>query len=227
MVRLSNLKQKLKSKVVPKLLQEQASPARIDHPAKGKPVYLPQFRIALIRTPKLSPYYAQFRVPLAFNKFDLRDYLQNLYGVGVHGIRSYVQQQPITRITRDGKGYGPWRRPKSQKRMTVELREPFVWPEEPKDLTAWEKEGWETAEKWQIDQQEKDQPKPNKGQEPDTELREAYAKQAKALLEKETEWQPTWKKLGLDKVKNTGEFIQNNSLPEWYTTHRKSRGSRR
>jgi hypothetical protein len=37
---------------------------------------------------------AQFRVPLSFNKFDLRSYLWHLYGVGVLGIRSYVQAQP-------------------------------------------------------------------------------------------------------------------------------------
>jgi hypothetical protein len=97
----------------------------------------PQFRIALVRTPNLTPRYAQFRVPLSFNKFDLRSYLWHLYGVGVLGIRSYVQAQPITRISRDGKGFGPWRRPKSQKRMTVELKEPFVYPEEPKDLTPY------------------------------------------------------------------------------------------
>lgn len=97
----------------------------------------PQFRIALVRTPNLTPRYAQFRVPLNFNKFDLRSYLWHLYGVGVLGIRSYVQAQPITRISRDGKGFGPWRRPKSQKRMTVELKEPFVYPEEPKDLTPY------------------------------------------------------------------------------------------
>jgi large subunit ribosomal protein L23 len=97
----------------------------------------PQFRVALIRTPNLSSKYAQFQVPLNFNKFDLRSYLYNLYGVGVLGIRSYVQAQGITRITRDGKGYGPWRRPKSQKRMTVELKEPFAYPEMPKDLTPY------------------------------------------------------------------------------------------
>lgn len=97
----------------------------------------PEFRVALVRTPNLTPRYAQFRVPLNFNKFDLRSYLWHLYGVGTLSIRSYVQAQPITRISRDNKGFGPWRRPKSQKRMTVELKEPFVYPQEPKDLTPY------------------------------------------------------------------------------------------
>lgn len=64
----------------------------------------------------------------------MRDYLQRLYNVGVVRIRSYIEQQPITRVTRDGRTLGQWRRPKSEKRMTVELRDEFVWPQEPEDL---------------------------------------------------------------------------------------------
>jgi large subunit ribosomal protein L23 len=97
----------------------------------------PEFVVALVRTPFLSARYAQFRVPLNLNKLDMRDYLERAYGVGVVSIRSYVQAQPITRITRDGRNFGSWRRPKSEKRMTVELREPFVWPEAPTDLTRY------------------------------------------------------------------------------------------
>jgi hypothetical protein len=58
MVRLSSLKQKLQSKVVPKLLKEQASPPRADHPLKGKPVYLcvypnsPRIPISIPEYPK-------------------------------------------------------------------------------------------------------------------------------------------------------------------------------
>ncbi|CAG7946199.1 unnamed protein product [Penicillium nalgiovense] len=216
----------------------------------GKPVYLPQFRIALVRTPNLTPRYAQFRVPLNFNKFDLRSYLWHLYGVGTLSIRSYVQAQPITRISRDGKGFGPWRRPKSQKRMTVELKEPFVYPEEPKDLTPyvtptfnlpvlfkfhssvfplsiWEHESWSKAEKWQIDQQEKENPKPNKGEEADQQLRDAYKEQAKALLENKATWRPTWKALGLEphQAAKNGAFARAPTLPAWYGKGRKH-GSR-
>lgn len=67
----------------------------------------------------------------------MRDYLQRLYNVGVVRIRSYIEQQPITRVTRDGRTLGQWRRPKSEKRMTVELRDEFVWPQEPEDLTKY------------------------------------------------------------------------------------------
>ncbi|KXG47440.1 Ribosomal protein L25/L23 [Penicillium griseofulvum] len=183
----------------------------------------PQFRVALVRTPNLTPRYAQFRVPLNFNKFDLRSYLWHLYGVASLGIRSYVQAQPITRVSRDGKGFGPWRRPKSQKRMTVELKEPFVYPEAPKDLTPWEHESWAKAEQFQIDLQEKENPKPNKGEKPDQELRNAYKEQAQALLEKKETWRPTWKALGLEprKVTKNGGFIASSTLPAWYTKGRK------
>ncbi|KAJ5120612.1 uncharacterized protein N7515_010000 [Penicillium bovifimosum] len=218
---------RLKS-VEAKALQRLQKQAGVNQPkdklssVNGKKVYLPQFRIALVRTPNLSPRYAQFRVPLNFNKFDLRNYLWNLYGVGCLGIRSYVQAQPITRISRDGKGYGPWRRPKSQKRMTVELKEPFVYPAEPKDLEPWEKESWEKAEKWQIEQQEKENPKRNAGEEPDHALRAAFKEQAKQLLEEKETWRPTWKALGLEPHKaNKANFVAPSTLPAWYNKSRK------
>ena len=98
----------------------------------------PEFTIALIRTPFLPPRYASFYVPLSFNKLDMRDYLQRLYGVDVIGVRSYIEQQKITRERPMGKyGYGRIRRPESKKRMTVEMAQPFVWPETPKDTAPY------------------------------------------------------------------------------------------
>lgn len=68
----------------------------------------------------------------------MRDYLQRLYGVGVLRIRSYVEQQKVTRLRPLGKfGYGRLRRPMSKKKMTVEMKEPFVWPEPPKDMSPY------------------------------------------------------------------------------------------
>lgn len=81
----------------------------------------------------------------------MRDYLKRAYGVRVVSVRSYVQQQPITRISRDGRSFGAWRRPKSEKRMTVELKEPFVWPKEPKDLTKYVfLKGLEAEQAWSM-----------------------------------------------------------------------------
>lgn len=94
----------------------------------------PDFTLTLIRTPFLPPRYASFWVPLNFNKLDMKDYLKRVYNVDVLKVRSYIEQQKITREKPRGRdGFGPWRRPMSRKKMTVEMTEPFVWPEEPTD----------------------------------------------------------------------------------------------
>ena len=68
----------------------------------------------------------------------MRDYLQRLYGVDVLSVRSYIEQQKVTRLKPMGKwGYGKLRRPMSKKKMTVEMTQPFVWPEPPKELDAY------------------------------------------------------------------------------------------
>lgn len=77
-------------------------------------------------------------MPLNFNKLDMRDYLQRLYGVGVVSVRSFVEQQKLTRLKSLGRyGYGKIRRPQSKKKMTVEMKEAFVWPEAPKDMAPY------------------------------------------------------------------------------------------
>lgn len=172
----------------------------------------PEFTIALIRTPFLPPRYASFYVPLHFNKLDLRDYLRNVYGVNVLSVRSYVEQQKITRERPLAKpGYGKLRRPQSKKRMTVEMRQPFVWPEEPKDFSAYvirpvsfsaiffsctlcsmyytqtlatNKNRWEPEffyEGRKYSEEQQDKESPEAAQKPDTKQREAFKKQADAL----------------------------------------------
>ena len=96
----------------------------------------PKFTVALVRTPKFSPYHARFLVPLDFSKYDLRDYLYHAYNVKCFNIRSYVKQMPV-RDTREQPRH--WFRPDSKKYMTVELEKPFVWPETP-DLAPWGQE---------------------------------------------------------------------------------------
>lgn len=77
-------------------------------------------------------------MPLNFNKLDMRDYLQRLYGVGVVSVRSFVEQQKLTRLKSLGRyGYGKIRRPQSKKKMTVEMKEAFVWPEAPTDMAPY------------------------------------------------------------------------------------------
>ncbi|KAL4887492.1 hypothetical protein BJY04DRAFT_3252 [Aspergillus karnatakaensis] len=161
-----------------------------------KQVYLPNFTISLIRTPFLPPRYASFYVPLNTNKLDLRDYLRRLYGVGVLSIRSYVEQQKVTRERTNGRyGYGKLRRPRSKKRMTVELKEPFVWPDAPKDMSPWERDQYFKAEQYQTKLQ--DAQKPDAGMQANKDERESLEEEAKKLLSGEKEWRPTWQALGL------------------------------
>ncbi|KAH7385605.1 mitochondrial ribosomal protein subunit L23 [Pyrenochaeta sp. MPI-SDFR-AT-0127] len=99
----------------------------------SKKIYLPKFTVALVRTPNISPYHARFLVPLDFSKYDLRDYLYHAYNVKCFNVRSYVKQMPV-RDTREQPRH--WFRPESKKYMTVEMEQPFVWPEVP-DLEPW------------------------------------------------------------------------------------------
>ncbi|PGH14114.1 hypothetical protein AJ79_03231 [Helicocarpus griseus UAMH5409] len=162
-----------------------------------KQIYLPDFVLTLVRTPFLPPRYASFWVPLTFNKLDIRDYLKHAYGVNVLKVRSYVEQQKITRERPCGKeGYGKWRRPRSRKKMTVEMSEPFVWPEEPTDYKPWDKDNFFEAKKYQEDASEAFHPEAQ-NKPPET-RRETIAEQAERLLEGKETWQPTWKALGLN-----------------------------
>ncbi|PLN79164.1 ribosomal protein L23 family protein [Aspergillus taichungensis] len=170
--------------------------------AERKQVFLPNFTIALMRTPFLPPRYASFYVPLSFNKLDIRDYLQRVYGVGVLSVRSYVEQQKVTRLRPAGKfGYGKLRRPMAKKKMTVEMKEPFVWPDAPKDMSAWEQEQFHNTSKYQKDMQRAQ--RPDAGMEPNKEARKEYEADAKKLLDGSKAWRPTWQALGLNYDRTT------------------------
>ncbi|CUS15785.1 unnamed protein product [Tuber aestivum] len=109
-------------------------------PLGTKKVFLPNLTLALVRTPHLPPNYAQFIVPLNINKLDLKDYLLHVYNVEVLSVRSFVQQQKIQRAKNKdlSRAKIEWYRPRAIKKMTVELKEPFVYPPEPEDLSPWD-----------------------------------------------------------------------------------------
>ncbi|KAL7275731.1 mitochondrial 54S ribosomal protein YmL41 [Rhizina undulata] len=124
-------------------------------PIGSKKIYLPNFTIALIRTPRLPPNYAQFIVPLNINKLDLRDYLLHAYGVEVLSVRSYIQQQKILKARPSERALigANYYRPRAIKKMTVELAMPFVYPEEPTDLSPWDNEFYNALQKEQAAEQ--------------------------------------------------------------------------
>ncbi|KKA30326.1 hypothetical protein TD95_002260 [Thielaviopsis punctulata] len=159
-----------------------------------KQLFLPNIVVAMIRRPKQDPNFATFKVPLRFTKFDLRDYLWNLYQVEVTKVRSFVAPAPvINSISDNAQQRARIHRGKSEKYMTVELAEPFAWPETPVDLEPWNKRLWD-ARKVYADEVSKMQSAAARAQTllpsqlmPKTEDK-LIAKQAKALLAGKATW---------------------------------------
>ncbi|KAK4067449.1 uncharacterized protein Triagg1_7629 [Trichoderma aggressivum f. europaeum] len=179
-----------------------------------KQVFLPNHVITMLRKEHLPPNEACFKVPLRFTKFDLRDYLWNLYGVEVAAVRSYVKQQPLTQRSTSSRS---WYRPQPQKMMTVELARPFQWPEVPADLEPWSNELWkmreDTIEKRNEEQLVRQRFQiPLKSQEPVPKERAELGNLAKKMLAGEVKWEnnvvldPRWDQiLGKDKAVKSAE----------------------
>lgn len=72
--------------------------------------------------------------------------------------------------------------------MTVQLESPFVWPEEPEDMSAW------NVEEVKSRDEEREAAQEREGRTKDTlvnkERREKMREQAKALLEGKQKWKP-------------------------------------
>lgn len=114
------------------------------------PLPSPNHIISLVRRETDPADWATFHVPLTFSKFDLRDYLFNLYNVEVKGVRSWVRRP--TAPTKNNAGR--YKRPSAEKYMTVEMTKPFVWPEAPVDLSPWDEELYTMREKMLAEQEE-------------------------------------------------------------------------
>ncbi|CAD6446412.1 85fc0672-98e5-4fbe-9ee6-0dcaafcfb538 [Sclerotinia trifoliorum] len=167
-----------------------------------KEIFLPNFTITLLRTPNLPPSFASFIVPLNLNKLDMRDYLWNAYGIEVRAVRSYIQAQKLKEGKPGQKIPTPrkWFRPRSIKRMMVEMERPFVWPEEPKDLSPWDKEGLKKRQEQEQELQAEQYP--DAKQKPSKE-RLSIAEQARKILQGKEKWAPT-----RDTWMNVGEEVE-------------------
>lgn len=100
-----------------------------------KQVYLPKFTITLLKQSP-GPQYAQFHVPMWFNKLDLKSYLKSVYNVDVVHVRSHIKFGRLRRIRskHNQRSRGPMIRQHSLKYMTVQLVKPFTWPIADRDL---------------------------------------------------------------------------------------------
>ncbi|KJZ77957.1 hypothetical protein HIM_02594 [Hirsutella minnesotensis 3608] len=168
-----------------------------------KQVFLPNHVITFLRKEHLPPNEASFQVPLRFTKFDLRDYLWNLYGVEAKKVRVYVKEQPLMRRAKDQQSFY---RPRSLKIMTVELAKPFQWPEVPENTEPWSRDLWQQREKAAYEAEEDGYNK-NRGtiplvsEKPLSQERKELASLARQMLSGEVKWtngvtlDPKWDKL--------------------------------
>ncbi|KAI9679411.1 MAG: hypothetical protein M1817_005433 [Caeruleum heppii] len=174
-----------------------------------KEIFLPNFTITLLRTPFLPPVFASFLVPLNLNKLDLRDYLHHAYGLRTRSIRSYVQQQRVQQDKTGARRPSPrrWFRPRSIKRMTVEMDRPFVWPEAPDDFSAWDKSTFDAIQDAQ--ETERNSYKPDANQKPAAD-RDSIAEQARRLLRGEEKWRDRKDGRGVEKLvwEDVGEAVE-------------------
>lgn len=105
----------------------------------SKELYFPKARVILLRpNAKHTPYQAKFIVPKSFNKLDLRDYLFGLYGLRAMNITTQLLHGRYIRMSAfSGRFRGP-----QIKKMTIEMEQPFIWPEEPEkgEVARWNEE---------------------------------------------------------------------------------------
>lgn len=89
-------------------------------------LFFPTARVILLRpNAKHTPYQAKFIVPKSFNKLDLRDYLYHVYGLRALSVTTQLLHgKMMHQMT--GRFRGP-----QIKKMTIEMEQPFIWPEEP------------------------------------------------------------------------------------------------
>lgn len=94
----------------------------------SRQVFLPTAKIVLLRpNAKHTPYQAKFVVPRYFNRLDLRDYLYHVYGLRALNVTTQLLWARWTRQTPRSPRY----RTTQIKKMTIDMAEPFVWPEQP------------------------------------------------------------------------------------------------
>lgn len=117
-----------------------------------KEVYFPKARLILLRpNAKHTPYQAKFIVPKSFNKLDLRDYLFHMYGLRALNITTQLLHGRYVRLSAfSGRFRGP-----QIKKMTIEMEQPFVWPEEPAEgeVARWNKKFQEELNKYKEENQ--------------------------------------------------------------------------
>lgn len=97
-------------------------------PPPGSKIFFPNAVFKFVRS-SLPPHQAVFRVPINFNKFDIRYYLEALYNLkGITDIRTmlYLGHPFRDRLQNNRKLYTS-----RYKKAIVTMSEDFVWPDPP------------------------------------------------------------------------------------------------
>ncbi|PVU98641.1 hypothetical protein BB560_005630 [Smittium megazygosporum] len=81
----------------------------------------------MVRSSKLAPNQVMFKVPIHLNKFDIRDYLTNIYKVNVTDVRTFILPGKRQRDMRTAELVLS----KRQKKTIVTLDKDFVYPDPP------------------------------------------------------------------------------------------------
>ncbi|PVU90654.1 hypothetical protein BB559_000992 [Furculomyces boomerangus] len=92
-----------------------------------KKVYFPNLIFTIVRDSKIGSNQAAFKVPLHVNKFDIKDYLTNIYKVNVTDVRTVVLPGRPTVDIRTGLRILT----KRTKKAIVTLSEEFKYPDPP------------------------------------------------------------------------------------------------
>lgn len=161
------------------------------------PLHRPNFTLAFLRPhPHQPPNYATFLTPLWMNKFDLKDYLYNLYNVEAIHIRSYIIHGKVRRERRTGVLF---RRPQ-KKKMTIEMKagDNFVWPDAPEDLEPWNQKLQRAQEEEKKEAMEGRTQAGTNLQPVPRDERKGIREQARALLEGRQKWKPGWQVHGTE-----------------------------
>lgn len=125
----------------------------------------------------------------------MKSYLKQVYNVDVIHIRSYVSPHRAVKQRKPNKyGTGPQYREPRRKKMTVLLVEPFVWPEEIKDLKPWNTDNYWIQQRGRREMSREENPAYTK-MHANPRRRLSIAEQAKALVEGKTTWRPTWQSM--------------------------------
>lgn len=96
-----------------------------------KQVYFPKATVALLKPKaKYTPYQACFAVSRNFNKMDLRDYLWHVYGLRALNVTVLLSAPTYLRGFDDRARF----RGHQIKYMTIEMEEPFIWPDIPEEM---------------------------------------------------------------------------------------------